>query len=1178
MVVNKNYIVLFIIGLVFSTGVILFDQFSKIDPQESLNKSFDEIENAFLRDSGLLVSKFLVSGDLSPEVEDSPFDIVVKSQSDTTLYYWNKKSAKRPIDYTTHWKKEFLAGDKKIIFNLDLFNGKKLDLADVVKDKFLPQYEYIYNPKGKVLLPFEGNPVHMSISSPYIRSQWHNYLVVLWLISLLFIGRFIAYLYKDSIGFQDNLLSWMIYSAVTVGIAIIAGYLATVYLFGSHPLLKSSSGDIKPINLLTFTSLLLYIYLFVDGINKRVVLNWWLNRGTLTRYLLGSILANSLMFFVIFQAEKFIMSGDIVVNIEEVLNLEFRTLYFILLLMGYCIVYYYLSALVYRYNDDQPSKVWQRMLGYTLGLVFAASLYIWLGIETPIIPVVLFLIAYFLIHDLYEEFDARNLTYVLMNVILFAAFLSVVIFYSALRKDKILRKADMQEVFTFLTDDDKGKAVSIRDSLIQSNLIPSVASLSYPLPMDRVELMDYIKDIIRKGDTTQLYSLTGLECYDQSGNSLFFNHISNFQSNNATILNSQKVADNIYHLPLRSLTTIFFQIENLDFPNSPINMIIKLSKAGERKNPNLEDKNYLVYKKDNLIYSFSNDFLDINKIDPESLTEDIDIGEMSYVVYTPDVDYKIIDYHEVAGLIKPISFFSMIFIICGLLIVILTLFNTKFKFLPQELDFKFYNQSSLRSKIQLSVILLIIFSFLVIGVITTVYFKNIVTSNDRSKFKSELKTIINDVENKLTETLDSEAASNIIAKEFSELENIYDRRFAYYNQEGRRIIKSEGFEDAYNLLPYSILKSLENGVAKSSLKSVSQQIGEDQVLIPIYLTDRPLGYLSMNYTSEKNISNGIYNHLGNLLNVYIFLFFLAGAISIFIANSITEPLAKLREGVKRFKLGRTNEPLKYESSDELGVLIKEYNNMTMQLERSAQMLAKTERDMAWREMAKQVAHEIKNPLTPMKLHIQHLQNTVKSSPERAMEMIGKVSSTLIEQINNLSNIASEFSNYATLPKADNNKTDLNEVVEHVHDLFRERDDMDIHMNEPLDDLLVFADRNHLVRILVNIIKNAIQSIPQDRRGLIKIELTKVEDYAKLIITDNGVGIPDTMKDKIFTPNFTTKSSGTGLGLAICVNMLDTMNGKIYFDSTEGKGTQFFIEIPIMRSSDSDSDGEIFLED
>lgn len=1175
MKVKKGYLLIFLIGIICSTGVILFDHFSKQDPQSSLDQAFDALEDQYRLDSLRVVDEYLEGGMVSQELEESAFDISVLGKGDTLLY-WNATNALSDTSSAPHWQKSFVSSGKLVLFSLDLFEGRKLVLDDSFQKERDLQYDYVYNSKGKYKIPFAKNEIKLSITSPYVKSKWHSLFIGLWYLSILFIGLFIIHLYKQSIYFGDGLLSSLVYTVIMLGFGLAAGYIAPGYLFGAHSLSVVKEGS--QINLLTFTSILLTAYFLVEGLDKKALGVKWRRIPLFARYLIGSLAANILLMYMVWQAESFLMSGTVQINIEEILKFDAKGLYFLLMLMGYCMVYYYMTAMIYQHSEKERPRVWQRIIAHGLGVVSAALLVLWLGIQTPTIPLVLFIVAYFLILDLYEEFNAKNLTFLLINTILFSAFLSVVIFYASLRKDKLDRKSEVIHVFNYLSENDKSRVENMRDTLISSNLIPSVASLSWPSPMDRYELTDYIENLIVKADNTKAFDLIGLECYDQSGNSLFFNYISNFQLNNTTIANSQKLSSNIYHLPLRSITSIFFQIENLDFPNSPINMIIKLQKQGGKSLQSMEDKNYLVYKEDKLIYTFSNDFLDINNIDPSSLVEDVDIGDMSYIVYAPDAEYKVIDYHEVAGLIKPISFFSMIFILVGLLIVLMTIINSRYDFLPKELGLKFYNQSSLRSKIQLSVILLIVFSFVVIGVITTVYFKNIVSSNDRTTFKSELRTIINDVQNKLTETVDSEAASNIMAKEFSELENIYGRLFAYYNQEGELIIKSASFDNIYNRLPYNKLQSFK-AATSTSLKPVSQQMGDDQVLIPIYLTEnRPIGYLSMNYTSDTNISNGIFNHLGNLMNVYIFLFFLAGAISIFIANSITKPLAKLREGVKKFKLGRANKPLEYHSSDELGVLIKEYNAMTEQLEKSAQIIAKTERDMAWREMAKQVAHEIKNPLTPMKLHIQHLENTVNSSPERAQEMIKKVSSTLIEQINNLSNIASEFSNYATLPKADNHRTDLNEVVEHVHDLFRERDDMDIYMNEPIEDLIVFADRNHLVRIMVNIIKNAIQSIPQERRGKIDIELSKVDNQAKIVISDNGVGIPDRMKDKIFTPNFTTKSSGTGLGLAICVNMLDTMNGKIYFESKEGRGTQFFIEIPIMRTDlPKIGGGQVFLD-
>ncbi|MBK8620975.1 MAG: GHKL domain-containing protein [Saprospiraceae bacterium] len=282
--------------------------------------------------------------------------------------------------------------------------------------------------------------------------------------------------------------------------------------------------------------------------------------------------------------------------------------------------------------------------------------------------------------------------------------------------------------------------------------------------------------------------------------------------------------------------------------------------------------------------------------------------------------------------------------------------------------------------------------------------------------------------------------------------------------------------------------------------------------------------------------------------------------------------------MKKFTLGRSNEYLEWNSNDEIGTLITEYNNLNEALTRSAETLAKTERDMAWREMAKQVAHEIKNPLTPMKLSIQYLEKTAKEDPERAKDMIPRVSNTLIEQIDNLSQIAAEFSNFASMPQATNEKVALNDLVVAIHDLFRKRDDMDISLHTPIDDLVVFADKNHLVRILNNLVKNATQAIPDNRRGKIDISLFKENNKAVVRVSDNGAGIPESMREKVFAPNFTTKSSGTGLGLAISANMIESFNGKIYFESQENVGTQFFISIPLMKTDDSERDQRVSLDE
>jgi two-component system nitrogen regulation sensor histidine kinase NtrY len=204
----------------------------------------------------------------------------------------------------------------------------------------------------------------------------------------------------------------------------------------------------------------------------------------------------------------------------------------------------------------------------------------------------------------------------------------------------------------------------------------------------------------------------------------------------------------------------------------------------------------------------------------------------------------------------------------------------------------------------------------------------------------------------------------------------------------------------------------------------------------------------------------------------------------------------------------------------------------------------------------------------MKLSIQYLQNGLRTNPEILPQLVERVSSTLIEQIDNLSSIASEFSNFAKMPQADNEKVLLNDVVASVHDLFRKREDMDVQLYVPIQDIYVFADRTQIVRVLNNLVKNAMQAIPDIKRGRISISLEKRGDKALITVEDNGVGITDEMRDKVFRPNFTTKSSGTGLGLAISANIIETFNGRIYFETTQDQGTRFHVEIPLMKLDDN----------
>jgi len=327
--------------------------------------------------------------------------------------------------------------------------------------------------------------------------------------------------------------------------------------------------------------------------------------------------------------------------------------------------------------------------------------------------------------------------------------------------------------------------------------------------------------------------------------------------------------------------------------------------------------------------------------------------------------------------------------------------------------------------------------------------------------------------------------------------------------------------------------------------------------------DKKLAYISVPYYSKQgSLEDEISDFMGNLLNVYVFLLLLAGIISVSMPNSITKPLTAMGIKLQETKLGKPNTPLDWETKDEVGTLVAEYNKMIKKLDDSANLLAKSEREGAWREMAKQVAHEIKNPLTPMKLSIQYLKHAFQSNPDNIEPLMQRVSNTLIEQIDNLAHIANEFSNFAKMPRANNEEFIVNDLVESVHDLFKEVKDVEVSLTLPEKAYTVFADRKQLMRVLNNLIKNAVEAIPEERDGAIKVSLSERDAMAVIKVCDNGVGIPEEMKKKVFVPNFTTKNSGTGLGLAISKNIIESVNGKIYYETTPNIGTDFYVELPI----------------
>ncbi len=323
--------------------------------------------------------------------------------------------------------------------------------------------------------------------------------------------------------------------------------------------------------------------------------------------------------------------------------------------------------------------------------------------------------------------------------------------------------------------------------------------------------------------------------------------------------------------------------------------------------------------------------------------------------------------------------------------------------------------------------------------------------------------------------------------------------------------------------------------------------------------------------------------LAYLLGALLLLIVVIMVTALFLSNALAQPIARLREGLEAVGKGRFTERLPVDTRDEIGELVQTFNAMREQLAESRRQLAQQERELAWREMARQVAHEIKNPLTPMKLAVQHLRRAYQrvevpepegapgaDGAQRFTALFERITGTLIEQINTLARIANEFSTFARLPERVLEPLDVNEVVREAAALMQEEADVAIELDLYEAPLVVEADREELRRIYINLIKNAIQAIPPHREGRIAIETAPDADsveaarYARSWVRDNGVGIPRAQRDKIFQPNFSTKTSGTGLGLAIARKTIDELEGDIGFRTREGEGTTFWIHLPLAR--------------
>jgi len=478
---------------------------------------------------------------------------------------------------------------------------------------------------------------------------------------------------------------------------------------------------------------------------------------------------------------------------------------------------------------------------------------------------------------------------------------------------------------------------------------------------------------------------------------------------------------------------------------------------------------------------------------------------------------------------------------------------------------------TLRSRIYVSLFSIIVISFVVTGIVAAFdHYEHDITFNEERIAEKE-KSIRESLNYLLLQNggyIHADSISMLLGDKVCELSEVNNLFITIYYLDGRYRLSMNTDSADFKKIPMQLSAELTKRITTETKEKaiiLPSETNPTQNLAYWCFSDfhgRPLALVGMLYEKKEVEKAKLWNFMKEIGKTYILIFIVAGAIAFLITRDFTRSLKKLSDSINHLKLGKKNETLEWKSNDEIGQLIQEYNSMLFQLEASADKLAQQERETAWREMAQQVAHEIKNPLTPMKLRLQHLQRSWQDNPEEFQTRLNDFVQSMTDQIDTLSHIAQEFSNFAKMPQSKNERLNLQDIVKSVLTTFENENQTISFFQNKSETAFIHGDKSQIIRVLNNLITNAIQSIPTDRTKKISLGLRFSKNHVTIKITDNGNGISSEISKRIFMPNFTTRSTGSGLGLAMVKSIVTQMNGKVAFRTQVNKGSSFFVILPL----------------
>ncbi|MCK9255815.1 MAG: ATP-binding protein [Bacteroidales bacterium] len=626
-------------------------------------------------------------------------------------------------------------------------------------------------------------------------------------------------------------------------------------------------------------------------------------------------------------------------------------------------------------------------------------------------------------------------------------------------------------------------------------------------------------------------------------------------------INSQTKDSSIINVYVELNSKIFS--EGLGYPEMLLDEKLLVKKTARHYNHAKYNKSRLISSKGEYKYQFTIDSEQNDSAEYKLFKKD------SYIhfQYRPDSENIIIISKPYSQYSKQLVSFSYVFLFLFVSFNLIWLFS-KMK------SANFWKGISLKVKIQSWFIIIIIVSLLITASIAMSFIVQGYKEKQREIMLDKMHSVVVELEHSIgqKELLNYEEA-NYLNDLLIKLSNVFYTDINLYDLNGILIStsRSELFDKGLKARYIDVQAYSELLLKNAGTVIIDEKIDEidySSVYIPFRnFNNETIAYLNLPYFARQNeFSEEISNFILAFSNIFLILILISVIVGVFISRQLTRPLALVQEKIKLMDINKKAEKIIYHKNDELGGLIREYNRKVDELTESANKLAQSERETAWREMAKQIAHEIKNPLTPMKLSVQHLERAYDLKDENWEETYKKVSKILIEQIDILSTIASEFSNFAKMPASKKEVVNIVEIIKNSIQLFENTEDINFEFKANIKtEGFIYADKEQVLRVFTNLIKNSTQAIPKERKGLILIEISDLEKSYIIKVVDNGTGISKQMIPKIFQPNFTTKSGGMGLGLSMVKSLLISNNATIYFETKENIGTEFIIEIPMYNN-------------